>query len=398
MSRNAYRLFSEGKIANLNLKNRLVRSATYEAGMTEDGKVTDGMSALYKNLAEGGSGMIITGFMAVMPEGKAVHKQACIWDDGHIDEIAKIAEVVHGSETDCMILAQLHHCGRQGLLDNDLVAPSAVVSPLLKKSVRALSPDEITNIIKCFSEAIVRVKKAGFDGVQLHAAHGYLLSSFLSPYTNRRSDHFGGSIQNRVNIIRQIVSSAREKVGDFPLLIKMNSDDFVEGGINRDTFPELAMEVENAGVDAIEVSGGMWDCLSRSEKELGFFPLPIPESRTRINTPDKQSYFLNYAEKLNLSIPVILVGGNKNVEHLEKIMGEGKVAFLALSRPLICEPNLPNRWLDGTGSKNSECLSCNLCLLTLNDGPIQCLVKKRKLKHKDVEEMTPYLWKLLPDN
>jgi len=357
--------------------------------------VTDGILSLYKNLSEGGVGTIITGLMAVMPEGKAYYKQACIWDDGHIDEIARIAEAVHGSEADCTILAQLAHGGRQGLLDIDYVGPSAVLSPLVQKSVKALSEDEIRNIIKCFSEAIARVKKAGFDGVQLHAAHGYLLSSFLSPYTNRRTDHFGGSAQNRVNIIREIVSSARAKAGDFPILIKMNCDDFVEGGINKDAFSELAMEVENAGVDGIEVSGGMRDCLARSDEELGFFPLPIPESRTRINTRDKQSYFLTYAEELNLSIPVILVGGNKNIEHLEKIMSEGKVTFLALCRPLICEPNLPNRWLEGQGSKNSECLSCNLCLLTLKDGPIHCLVKKNKLKHKDVEEMTPYLWKLL---
>jgi len=397
MSRNAYRVFSEGNIANLRLKNRFVRSAAYEAAMTQDGKVTDGILALYKNLSQGGVGMIITGNMAVMPEGKVAHKQACIWNDGHIDEIAKIAAVVHDTKADCMILAQLAHGGARGLLDIDSVGPSAVFSPVLQKSVKALSADEIRNIIKCFSEAIARVRNAGFDGVQLHAAHGYLLSSFFSPYTNRRTDHFGGSIQNRVNIIREIVSSARGNVGDFPLLIKMNCDDFVEGGINRDTFPELALEVENAGVDAIEVSGTMLDCLARSEEELGFFPLPVPSSRTRINTRDKQSYFLSYAEKLNLSIPVILVGGNKNVAYLEKIMGEGKVAFIALCRPLICEPNLPNRWFEGQGGENSECLSCNLCFLTLKEGPLHCLVKKNKLKHKDVEKMTPYLWKLLPD-
>ncbi|MGO9569408.1 MAG: NADH:flavin oxidoreductase [Desulfomonilaceae bacterium] len=398
MSRNAYRVFSEGKIAGLNLKNRLVRSATFEAAMTEEGKVTDAMLSLYKNLAEGGVGMIMTSFMAVRPEGKAAHKQACIWDDCYIDEISSIADVVHGSGNGCKILAQLAHAGRQKLLDIEYVGPSAVPSPLLKKSVRSLSAEEVRNIIKCFAEAIARVKKAGFDGVQLHGAHGWLLSSFLSPYTNRRTDHFGGSVKNRVNIIREIVSLARETVGDFPLIIKMNSDDFLEGGINMDTFPELAMEVENAGIDAIEISGGMWDCLARSAEELGFFPLPIPEARTRINTRDKQSYFLTYAEKLNLSIPVILVGGNKNIEHMEQIMGEGKVDFFSLSRPLICEPNLPNRWLEGQGSATCECLSCNLCILTLGEGPVHCMVKQKKLKHKDVEEMTPFLWKLLPDN
>jgi 2,4-dienoyl-CoA reductase-like NADH-dependent reductase (Old Yellow Enzyme family) len=393
MSRNEYRVFSEGNIAGLTLKNRLVRSATSEAAMTGDGKITDGMFSLYKNLAEGGVGMIITGFMAVMPEGKMSPKQACIWDDGYIAEIARIGDVVHGSGNDCKILAQLVHAGRQKRLDLEYVGPSAVPSALLKKNVRALSASEVRSVIKSFSEAIVRVKKAGFDGAQLHGAHGYLLSSFLSPYTNRRTDHFGSSIKNRVNIIREIVSLARETVGDFPVLIKMNCDDFLEGGINIDTFPELAMEVENSGVDAIEISGGMWDCLTRSEEELGFFPLPIPESRTRINTRDKQSYFLAYAERLNLTIPVILVGGNKNVEHLEEIILQGKVEFFSLCRPLICEPDLPNRWLEGKGSATCKCLSCNLCLLTLREGPVHCLVKAKNLKHKGVQVMTPYLWK-----
>lgn len=369
MNRSGYKIFSEGSIANLTPRNRLVRSGTYEAAMTGEGKITDGMLTLYKSLSEGGVGTIITGAMAVMPEAKMLHKQSCIWGDGHIDEIARIADVVHGSDSECMIVAQLAHGGRQGLTNPEFVGPSPVPSSILKKSIRALSEDEVRGIIKSFAAAIVRVKKAGFDGVQLHSAHGFLLSSFLSPYTNRRTDYFGGSIKNRVNIIREIVSLARETVGDFPVLIKMNCDDFVPGGTNMDTFPELALEVQNAGVDAIEVSGGMWDCLSRSEEELGFFPLPIPESRTRINSSDKQSYFLNYVNKLDLSIPTMLVGGNKNIERMEEIMSKGNVQFLAQCRPLIREPNLPARWLEGRGSEKSECLSCNLCLLTGNRSP-----------------------------
>jgi 2,4-dienoyl-CoA reductase-like NADH-dependent reductase (Old Yellow Enzyme family) len=397
MKRDEYKIFAQGKIAGLPIKNRLVRSGTLEAAMTEEGKATDAMLSLYKDLSEGGVGMIITGAMAVMPEGLGLHKQIRIWDDSYINEIAGIADVVHGYGKGCKIFAQLQHGGRQTILDIEPVGPSAVPSPLLKKSVRALPADEVRHIIKCFSEAIVRCKEAGFDGVQLHAGHGYLLSSFLSTYTNLRTDHFGGSVKNRVNIVREIITSARQKAGDFPLLIKMNCDDFVEGGIDMDTFPDLAMEVQDAGVDAIEVSGGMWDCFKRSEKELGFFPLPIPESRTRINTRDKQSYFLPYVEKLNLSIPVILVGGNKNIEHMEEIMRGGKIAFASMCRPLICEPDLPNRWLEGRGSAQSQCVSCNLCLLSFAEGPVCCMVKRNNLKREDIERMTSYLWKLIPE-
>lgn len=159
------------------------------------------------------------------------------------------------------------------------------------KKARELSVNEVETIIKYFAVSILRVKKAGFDGAQLHGAHGYLLSSFLSPYTNRRTDKFGGSVRNRVKIIKDIVSLAREEVGSFPVLIKINCDDHIEGGISKENFNELIKEIQDTGVDAVEVSGGMWDCLIRSEKEQGFIPVPIPESRTRINNAEKQPIF-----------------------------------------------------------------------------------------------------------
>ena len=238
--------------------------------------------------------------------------------------------------SDCRIVAQLSHAGRQVLHDNavaECVGPSDVPSPILRKRARALTADEIQSIVDCYVEAIVRVKKAGYDGVQLHAAHGYLLSSFLSPYTNRRHDRYGGSIEKRVAILREIITKARESVDHFPILIKMNCTDHVEGGIDIETFPEVAKEVAALGVDAIEVSGGMWDCLIRSEKELGFFPLPIPEARTRINSLDKQSYFVRYAEKLALDIPVIVVGGHRNIETTGRDHGQGDGGFLRIEPP-----------------------------------------------------------------
>jgi 2,4-dienoyl-CoA reductase-like NADH-dependent reductase (Old Yellow Enzyme family) len=142
----------------------------------------------------------------------------------------------------------------------------------------------------------------------------------------------------------------------------MNCTDYVEGGTDIDTFPQLARQVEGAGVDAIEISGGMWDCLVRSEEQLGFRPVPAPESHTRIHTPQKQSYFLEYAERLEVQTPVILVGGNRDVERLEAIIQQGKVDLISLCRPLISEPHLPRRWLEGTGKSTADCISCNSCL------------------------------------
>lgn len=398
MRRDEYKVFSGGRIGPLAVKNRLVRSATYEGGMTEDGGVTAEILNLYRNLAEGGVGTIITGHMAVRREGKANDRQICIYDDCHIAQIAQIAEVVHAAGADCKILAQLSYAGRQVLHDNtvaECVGPSDVLSPLLRKRARELTVDEIRRIVDCYVDAIARVKEAGYDGVELHAAHGWLLSAFLSPYTNRRHDRYGGSIETRVAILKEIITKARVSVDRFPILVKMNCTDHVAGGIDVKTFPEVAKQVSALGFDAIEVSGGMWDCLSRSEEELGFFPLPIPEARTRINSLDKQSYFVRYVETLALDIPVIVVGGHRNIETMEEIMSSGKVDFLALSRPLINEPGLPSRWLDGRGSEKADCVSCNSCLLEVKSRPLKCVLKQSRLKQNIVRNVVPHVWKLI---
>lgn len=397
MKREGYRLFSQGRIARLTTKNRLVRSATYEAAMTEDGGATPYILNLYRNLARGGVGTIITGHMAVQYEGKGGERQICIYDDRYIDEIAKIPEVVHSMAPDCRVFAQLTHAGRQVLYDNamaDCVGPSKVPSPILKKKARVLAKDEIQRIVACFSDAIVRVQKAGYDGVQLHGAHGYLLSSFLSPYTNHREDQYGGAMENRLTIVREIVQRARVTVNDFPILVKINCTDHIEGGVDAQTFFRMAGALEAIGMDAIEVSGGMWDCLARTEAELGFYPLPIPESRTRIHHPEKQSYYVGAAEALDLNIPVIVVGGHRHVERLEEIIKRGRVDFLALSRPLISEPDLPDRWLNGRGSAKADCVSCNSCLWQLRTTPLHCILKQNRLKQKVMKNFSPHMWKL----
>jgi 2,4-dienoyl-CoA reductase-like NADH-dependent reductase (Old Yellow Enzyme family) len=183
-------------------------------------------------------------------------------------------------------------------------------------------------------------------------------------------------------VIREAVDGARQQVGDFPILIKMNGTDYLEGGVDLDNVAELAREVELAGVDAIEVSGGTWDCLLRSEEALGFRPVPAAESHTRIRNPEKQSYFLPYAERLDVDIPILLVGGNRDAERLEAILRGGKVDFISLCRPLICEPDLPNRWREARGGRMAACISCNSCLYDMytglergEPGPVTCVRK-----------------------
>lgn len=389
MRRDNFAIFSEGKIGKLKLPNRLVRSSTWDPSILSIRQMTDEVLNLYRNLALGGIGLIITGGFPVFRE-RTSRDQPGDWllsfSDLCVKDLERMIQAVRDVNPQCKIIAQLEN-------GNINAKPSDVSSPFSKRKLRILNQKEIFDIIDSFVEAIIEMKIIGFDGVQLHAAHGGLLSRFLSSYSNQRDDIYGGSASKRVRIIKEIVSKARETVGDFPILIKMNCTDFVEGGTDIDTFPILAKEIEKANVDAIEVSGGMWDCLFRSEEELGFRPVPAPESHTRIRDPEKQSYFLKFAEKLDLSIPIILVGGNRHIERLESIVKQGKVDFISLSRPLICEPDLPNRWLEGRGGDTTECISCNSCIYNMyvhpgkpKPGLVTCVYKEDKEIHKKAQK------------
>lgn len=376
MQRDTYQLFSEGRIGPLTMPNRLVRSATWDPSILQERRMSDAVLAFYRRVAAGGVGTIITGDFSAVPDGLlGPHGAAVSCSDAWIEGFGKLVLVVRDAAPRCKIVAQIS-AGYPG------VAPSAIRSPYPGEPARPLSASEIGKIVDCLAKTIAWLKGEGFDGVQLHAAHGGLLSSFLSPYANRRRDTYGGSERNRARIIQEIVSQARTMVGAFPIMIKMNCTDFLNGGIDGDEFTLLADAVEAAGIDAIEISGGHWDCLARTEAELGFRPVPAPESHTRLKRPERQSYFLRYVERLALGIPIILVGGNRDVERLERILRQGMVDFIALCRPLISEPDLPARWREGRGSSGTDCVSCNSCIYEMytsldrgEPGLVRCLVK-----------------------
>ena len=351
--RDNYKIFSEGKIAGLHLKNRIVRSATWDVPVILTRNVPDDVVDYYRAITLGGAGMIITGDFPVTPEGPLTSSSS--FDDVGVTGLEKIADIVHETDGRGKVIAQLS----TGYIGK---APSLRQSPFSKNPTPALSEKEIKVIIECFAQGVIKARSLGYDGVQFHAAHGTLLCDFLSPYANKREDDYGGTVRKRVRIINEIVTLARQEVGDFPILIKANCTDYIEGGVDIDSFPEIALEIELAGIDAIEISGGRYDCLVRTEEELGFRPMPGAESHTRINSVDKQSYFYPYTENLHLSIPIVLVGGNKDVEHLERLLKNGRVDFMAMCRPLICEPDLPNRWLSGKGKNVAQCISCNSCI------------------------------------
>jgi 2,4-dienoyl-CoA reductase-like NADH-dependent reductase (Old Yellow Enzyme family) len=389
LSRENYKLFSEGQIANLSIQNRLIRSATWDPSILHANKMTDDVLNLYRELSLGGVGLIITGGFPVFHE-VVERRNSDNWihtfNELKIEEIEKLVEVVHSSRRNCHIIAQIED-GRLNAL------PSSISSPFSRKKLRTLTLQEIDDIIDCYVQGVEGMKQAGFDGVQIHAAHGTILSRFLSSYSNQRNDSFGGTPTDRVRIIREIVSRARKLVGDFPILIKVNCTDYLVGGTDINTFPELATEIERIGVDAIEVSGGMWECLVRSEQDLGFRPVPAPESHTRIGNPEKQSYFLPYIENLSIGIPIILVGGNRNVNLLERIVQQEKADFISMSRPLIREPSLPSRWMEGRGKPTAECISCNSCIFDMRVHPkspkpglVVCVHKEDKALHRQAQK------------
>lgn len=389
MQRGKYAIFSKGTIADMELTNRMVRSATWDPSILGTRQMSDEVLTLYRNLAQGGVGMIISGGFPVyrekLPDENST-KPAFNYFDLRVNGLENLPKVVHQARPECKIIAQLE----VGYLD---AGPSPILNPFSKKPTRVIPHAAIEQIILSFVDAIVDMKAAGFDGVQLHAAHGGTLCRFLSPYSNRRLDEFGGTPTKRSRIIHKIVTKARNRAGAFPILIKMNCTDYLPDGVDFETFPALAREIARTGVDAIEISGGMWDCLSRPVEELDFRPVPSPESHTRINKPEQQSYFLKFAEKLELSIPVILVGGNRNIENLENIVKAGKVDFIALCRPLIREPNLPNRWLEGRGSPLTECVSCNSCIYDMfmhpgrpEPGLVTCICKNEKKIHQKAQK------------
>jgi len=388
-NRSHYTIFSEGSIAGLTIPNRLIRSATWDPTILTSRQMTEDVLNLYHNLALGGVGAIITGGFPVyrerFPEEDSA-RSVRLYEELRVNGLEAMAETIHQAQPECKVFAQLE-------VGHLYAGPSSIPTPFSDEPVRELSLDEIEQIIACFVDAIADMQNAGFDGVQLHAAHGGLLSCFLSPYTNRREDDFGGTPEKRSKIIREIITRAREQVSDLPILIKMNCTDYLEGGVDIENFPALASEIVKAGVDAIELSGGMWECLFRSEEELGFRPVPAPESHTRIQKLEQQSYFLKYAERLDLPIPIILVGGNRNVEKLETILQGEKVYFIALCRPLIREPDLPNRWKAGIGTPIPECVSCNSCIYAMfihpgqpEPGLVTCICKSNKKLHQKAQK------------
>jgi 2,4-dienoyl-CoA reductase-like NADH-dependent reductase (Old Yellow Enzyme family) len=344
-------LFEPGKIGKMEILNRLVRSATAERMARPDGTCGPQMEKLYSDLAEGGAGLIILGHACVQEDGRNRLSMTGIYNDSHIPGLRKIADTIHtyGAKA----VSQINHAGRQttpAVIGKTPLAPSAVTNKVTGLTPHAMTRAEIEETIEAFGQAARRARTAGFDAVQIHGAHGFLISAFNSPYTNTRQDEWGGTAEKRMRFITEVYREVRRQVGDdYPLLIKLNADDCLEGGITVEEISEIAIRLQRFGIDAIEISGGM------AESKVGFI-------RAGIDSRDKEAYFLPYAKRLKefVSIPLLLVGGIRSLEVADKILDQGWADFISLSRPLLREPNLPNAWQNGRTDK-AACISCGKC-------------------------------------
>lgn len=361
------KLFQETTIRGLRLPNRFIRSATWEGMADHKGAPTEELIQLMGELASGGVGLIITGHAFVSEEGRAGPRQLGIYSDELVEGLREMVSEVHSKGG--RIVVQLAHAGIQAayeLTGMEPIGPSVMEG----RPGRAMTEEEIRRVTVAFANAARRAMEAGFDGVQIHAAHGYLLSQFLSPYFNKREDSYGGSFQGRVRLLVEVTRAIRAEVGmGKPLLVKINSEDFLPGGLTLEDSLRAGEILANEGVDAIEVSGGM--------RIAG--PKFMP-SRLGIKDEHEEAYFKEAARefKRRVGVPIILVGGIRSVQVAERLVEEGFADYISMSRPFIREPWLVNRWKGGD-LRRAFCISDNQCFGPAQKGDgIYCVTEKKE--------------------
>jgi 2,4-dienoyl-CoA reductase-like NADH-dependent reductase (Old Yellow Enzyme family) len=370
------KLFEKTWIGSIELANRAVRSATWSGVGDERGYVTDRAVELYRDLARGQVGLIITGYQYIMRNGMQLPFMIGNYEDHQLEGLTRLADAVHAEGG--KIIPQIVHCGAQAnpklMPQGEIVwAPSAAKDPVTGRTSHEVTKQEIRQLVEAYASAALRSLNAGFDGVELHAAHGYGINQFLSPAWNKRGDSYGGSLKNRYRFLAEVLEAARGATGDsFPLLIKLSGHDFLEGGLVPQDALEIARLLADDGIAAIEVSGGN----AASPNGLG----PV---RNKIHKPEDEAYFadLSSAMKAAVSVPIVSVGGVRSLKTIDDILEGGKADYVAMSRPFIREPHLVARWQSGDTGK-ALCISCNGCFETgLTGKGVSCKVEA-KLREK----------------
>lgn len=322
------------------IKNRFFKSAMSEGMGTRDFQPKKNIATLYKRWAEGGTGLIITGNIMVDPKGTAEPGNIVFDKNSNMEILKNWAK--QGQQHGAKVMVQLNHPGKQvpKTIAKETVAPSTI--PLgnglnkLFSTPRALTTSEVEELVQKFVTSAKVAKEAGFSGVQIHAAHGYLISQFLSPHDNRRTDKYGGSLENRMRFLKEIYLGMREELGkDFTIGIKINSTDFKEDGLTEEDSLKTIIELANLGLDFVEISGGTYE-------------RPAMMGATSKST--NQVFFAEYSKKLKqkIEIPVVVTGGIRSINAMNTLLNDNTTDFIGIARPLTIDPNIPNKIKQGT--------------------------------------------------
>lgn len=337
----------------MELKNRFMRSATWENMATEEGHMTEKLYAIYEELAKGEVGLIVTGYANIVEEEKPNAGMMGMYNDSFIEEYLKLTDLVH--DNDSKIVMQLAYGGTKttyNVGERTIFSPSDIPEIGTQTQGKAMTKSEIDYIVNAFAKATLRAKNSGFDGVEIHAAHTYLINQFLSPYYNRREDEYGGNLENRMRFLLEIYRECRKLTGDeFPIFVKLTATEFFEGGLTFDETRKVCKALEQVGVDAIIISGNIH---GKASTMIGqsFDGCKIQE----------EGYFHEYGNVISqeVNVPVITVGGLTCIDAIKAISNNTNIDYFALSRPLLSEPSLIKRWREGDKSP-VLCERCSKC-------------------------------------
>lgn len=370
--------FTPGRIGRLEIKNRFVRAATSETMASDTGAVSPALIELHQTLAANGVGLSLLGHAFVHPRGQSLPNQTGIHDDAMIPGLVQLTEAVHRGGG--RIFAQLAHAGNQGgMPDSAMLAPSSAANALTGSVAEAASGEEIEEAIDAFGSAATRAVDAGFDGVHIHAANGYLISSFSSPHSNTRNDRWGGDAERRSLLLTRVYQSVRKAVGpDFPVTAKMGMVDEVENGLQLAESVERVRVLAGLGLDGVEVSVG----LMASGADSCHTYVAVDRRRAfadhlyhrMFSPPSSEAYFEPFARAIRAVAPelaLFLVGGIRTTETVERVLDEGSCDFVCLARPLIREPDVVAQIESGRRGR-FDCTSCNLCLENEGAYRLQC--------------------------
>ena len=389
--------FEKSMIGTIELKNRILRSATHEGMGDKSGKPLKELYDLYEKLAKGGVGAIITGLAGIKQNGKTSFNMRMFDKDEYVDDYKDLNLKLKNDNTP--IILQIAHSGSQTSSKITREIP-LTVSPMKNfygERCKEANESEIEDIIDCFVKSIERAKKAEFTGGQLHAAHGYLLSEFVSPFLNKRRDQWGGNVENRFRILREILQRSREKVGRFPIWVKVSAFDEKRNKKELEEIIKGCQMLQENGCDAIEVSCGYgfkgFDTIrvpkipveamlallpnfkNYSLLKKAFFKIVAPLLIKKYKPI--HNYNVNSAERIrkNVDIPVIVVGGIRKLSDIENIIETTGIDFVSMCRPFIIEPNIVNKFQERKAIE-SKCIDCGYCLLGVGTKKLKCYFGK----------------------